>query len=152
MRVSAFTGAPANHMHRCIIYDLIKIFAYQKPERKLNSRDPSVRILFNIERLFKETRKVHFDFGVDLKRTFEQRFSCTLSNEICSKVYASILTCPKQYAWSLPRVIRKVRLANIPKLQALRELFSLTRVAAASEFCSFSKLSCFSREKKKFLT
>lgn len=65
-----------------------------------------------------------------------------VSNKICSKVYASILTCPKQYAWSLPRVTRKVRLANIPKLRALQKLFfSLARVAAALEFVLSVKCS-----------
>jgi hypothetical protein len=53
-------------------------------------------------------------------------------------VYASILTCPKQYAWSLPRVTQKVRLAKLPSLQAskMREknAFRFSIRAAALEF------------------
>lgn len=65
-------------------------------------------------------------------------FSCT--NKICSKVYASILTCPKQYAWSLPRVTRKVRQTNIPKLQALNKSFFITSSGCSFGVCSFSKI------------
>lgn len=59
----------------------------------------------------------------------------------CSKVYASILTCPKQYAWSLPRVTRKVRLSNIPKLQAGNiKSFFINSSGCSFGVCSFSKV------------
>lgn len=84
---------------------------------------------------------MHFDHKTENSIFAKQLFSCALSNEICSKVYASILTCPKQYAWSLPRVTQKVRLANIPKLQAMkmRKLFSINSRDCSFGVCSFSK-------------
>lgn len=90
---------------------------------------------------------MHFDHEINSEQPTPRPNNCktflmydkNLKN--CSKVYASILTCPKQYAWSLPRVTRKVRLSNIPKLQAGNiKSFFINSSGCSFGVCSFSKV------------
>ena len=57
-----------------------------------------------------------FYFSIQRRRKWKWKKRFSIENVInvrkivwkyCSKVYASILTCPKQYAWNSPRVTQK---------------------------------------------